>query len=989
MTTDIGELRARLTMEAQNFRQGMQQTRSALLNTTNSTRATNSAMRGLQTTTARMRQAAEEGIVPTSRLAQNLETQMGGVRDVSSETVQAVSELGGAVSDLGPAAEAGVGNATTSIEEMLQTIQTVSATIAGAIVAGVGVSVKTAADFEAQMSRVKAISGATDGEFQNLKESALELGASTSKSASEVAIAFEDMAAKGFNATQIMEAMPGVIAAAEASGSDLALTAEVVASALNGFQMEAAEASRVADILAKTANISAASMDDMAYAFKYVAPVANTLGMSIEEVSAAIGIMTNSGLDGSSAGTALRAALLALNNPAKEQEKLMKELGFSLKDSTGNAKSLSQMFGDLTDATKNMTQAEKVATIAKLVGTEASSGMLSVMEGGVDQLNEFTASLKNSSGASKDAANTMKNNLKGAFDELSGALETVGIKVGDEFIPLLTDVTKKGAEVVGAISEMDMSAVKSGVAFAGTAAGIALVISTVGRLAVAVKTLMVSMGPAGWLITGISVLGGVIASSVVHQKEMSKVTLENAEAMIDSQQALEGNIAQYDSLKLKSKLTTDELARFVDINSEISKTADPNIIAALKDEQAKLQEKSGLTNEELNRMVELNGKIIEVVPESSTKLTEQGNVLLENTDAAKKYNAEQVEMIRLELEKQKAKAEASMEKNLIKEKTLLEEMKILKQDMNTLNEAEIDQRNIVSGLERELASAKANNDEDEVNRLNFLIATEKQKHQIAKDQVATQADLILTKAEEIDKIQAQIGKLDEVNRKMIDLEMKQAGINAKRGEEVSTIESALAGLEAQKRRLEETTPVVQRNSGEYRDAVTHIENQIIELNKVKDRIYEITGAAGVMNTELGKQIRKDVIIRQVAGQSLKRMPELDYHTGGLIGRGQMPTLHTGGLAAQYANLPSHNEIDVRLLRNEMVLTEAQQANLMRMIDEGLVGRKTEPASHPENAREPNLFIEVPVILEGREVARGTYKYTTEFQEFEKDRSKSF
>jgi hypothetical protein len=550
-----------------------------------------------------------------------------------------------------------------------------------------------------------------------------------------------------------------------------------------------------------------------------------------------------------------------------------------------------------------------------------------------------------------ETAATKLDNLLGVVDELKGSLETLGIEIGSEFLPLLTTFAKEATAVV---RDLDMANVKGALSFAGVASAVALLAVGITKLVIAGRALLTTMGPAGWLISGISLLSGVIAGAVVQQKEMSKVSLENANALLESQQSLESNIEQYDALKWKSKLTSDELARFVDINAEISKTADPNLIAALTEEQVKLQEKSGLSNDELNRMVELNGKIIEVVPESNTKLTEQGNVLLENTNAAKKYNAEQIEMIRLELEAQKAKAEASMEKNLIKEKALLEEMKTLKTDMNTLNEAEIKQRQIVTDLEQELATAKLNNDEGEINRLNNSIAIEKQKHQIMKDQTAEQAELILKKAEEIDKVQAQIGKLDEVKRKMIDLEMKQAGINAKRGEEVSTIELGLAKLEAQKRKLEETTPVAQRNSGEYRDAVTHIQNQINNLSTVKSRIYDIIGAAGSMNAELGKTIRKDVIIRQVAGQSLKQMPGLDYHTGGLVGRGQMPMLHTGGLASQFADMPSHNEVDVRLLRNEMVLTEAQQANLMRMIDAGMTSKQPD-SEKPNNVVQTNYI----------------------------------
>ena len=154
-----------------------------------------------------------------------------------------------------------------------------------AIAAGLGLAVNKSMDFESQVSRVGAIAGATGSELDALRQSALELGASTSKSASEVAVAQENLAALGFTATDIISAMPGVISAAESSGADMAQTAEVMASALNIFGLEAAESTRVADILAQTANVSAADINDMGYALKYAGPVAANLGVSMEELS--------------------------------------------------------------------------------------------------------------------------------------------------------------------------------------------------------------------------------------------------------------------------------------------------------------------------------------------------------------------------------------------------------------------------------------------------------------------------------------------------------------------------------------------------------------------------------------------------------------------------------------------------------------------------------------------------------------------------------
>ena len=165
-------------------------------------------------------------------------------------------------------------------------------TAALAIGGGLGFAVKQAADFDTQIRKAGAIAGASAKELDSMKQAALELGATTSQSASSTAAAMTELAAKGFNANQVIAAMPGIISAAEASGEDLSLAADTVASALNIFGLEAAESSRVADVLAESANTSAAGIDDLGYVLKYAGAPAAALGISLEEVAAAAGIMT-------------------------------------------------------------------------------------------------------------------------------------------------------------------------------------------------------------------------------------------------------------------------------------------------------------------------------------------------------------------------------------------------------------------------------------------------------------------------------------------------------------------------------------------------------------------------------------------------------------------------------------------------------------------------------------------------------------------------
>lgn len=313
-----------------------------------------------------------------------------------------------------------------------------AATIAGgAIAMGLGSSVKVAADFESQMSKVGAISGATGEQLSSLTETAKELGASTTKSASEVAVGMQNLAASGFEVNDIIGAMPGIIAASEAAQEDMAMTSETVAAALNAFGMEAKESSHIADVLAQAANQSAAGIKDMQYSFKYAAPVAKMLGISLEELSAATGIMADSGIKGEQAGTSLRAALLRLADPPKSARTALSDLGITIQDSSGKMLPFHDIIGQVGKSTKDMGNAQKAAALSAIFGTEAVSGMLAVVEAGPDKLQKLTQGLKDSGGAAADTAKKMQDNLNGSLNQLSGSFETLQISMGNALIPVI------------------------------------------------------------------------------------------------------------------------------------------------------------------------------------------------------------------------------------------------------------------------------------------------------------------------------------------------------------------------------------------------------------------------------------------------------------------------------------------------------------------------------------------------------------------------
>ncbi|WP_432702476.1 phage tail tape measure protein [Lysinibacillus sphaericus] len=300
-------------------------------------------------------------------------------------------------------------------------------------------SLNTAADFEAQMAKVGAKTEATKEEMKALNQEALRLGASSSLSASSVAVAMDELGAKGFDATKIISAMPGLIAATEASGEDLTLVSDVVTSAINAYGMEAKEASRVADVMAMSANKTAAGVADLGYSFKYAAPVANTLGIKLEELAASTGILVDKGLAGEQAGTALRMALVRLSSPPTEARKALKALNITAVDSKGKFKSLTQLSKDWEKATAKLSDTQKVQYASTIFGTEASTAMLSLFGSGPAKIADMTKALENSGGAAAKAATAMKDNYAGAKEQMFGALESAQIALATPSLDVLKD----------------------------------------------------------------------------------------------------------------------------------------------------------------------------------------------------------------------------------------------------------------------------------------------------------------------------------------------------------------------------------------------------------------------------------------------------------------------------------------------------------------------------------------------------------------------
>lgn len=359
---------------------------------------------------------------------------------------------------------------------------------------------KVGMDFESNMSRVQAISGATGSQFDKLEDQALSLGASTAFSANECAEGMENLASAGFTTNEIMSAMPGTLDASAASGEDLASTTEIMTGTLRGFGLEASKAGHVADVLARNAADTNAAIKDTGEAMKYIAPVAHSAGQSLEEVTAAVGILADANIKGSQAGTTLRSSLSRLADPSKEAAGVMEDLGFKAFDSHGKMLPLNEIIGNLEKSTKGLTDQQKQAAISTIFGQEAMSGMLVLMDAGPGKINELTSSLKASDGAAKDMATTMQDNTKASIEQAFGALETAGIKALKAAAPAIKSV----AEDIGHLADC----------FSNLSPGTQEFIVKMGMVAIAAGPVTSAFGgilkTGGLLIQGGSKLAGTL-----------------------------------------------------------------------------------------------------------------------------------------------------------------------------------------------------------------------------------------------------------------------------------------------------------------------------------------------------------------------------------------------------------------------------------------------------------------------------------------------
>lgn len=337
--------------------------------------------------------------------------------------------------------------AKTGLKTVATTVSAVSTALGGAAAAAVKVGVS----FESEMSKVSAISGATGDELQKLTDKAKEMGAKTKFSASESAQAMEYMAMAGWKTQDMLSGIEGIMDLAAASGEDLATTSDIVTDALTAFGLSASDSTHFANVLAAASSNANTNVGMMGETFKYVAPVAGALGYSVEDCAVAIGLMANSGIKASQAGTALRSIFTRMAKPTNEVQGAMDALGISLTKSDGSMKSLNEIMVDLRKGFSGLTQDQKAQMAAALGGQEAMSGLLAIVNASQGDFDKLASAIKNADGTAANMSETMQDNLEGAVTILKSSLEGLGIEIYES---LDTPLKNTAVQATQAVSDM-------------------------------------------------------------------------------------------------------------------------------------------------------------------------------------------------------------------------------------------------------------------------------------------------------------------------------------------------------------------------------------------------------------------------------------------------------------------------------------------------------------------------------------------------------
>jgi TP901 family phage tail tape measure protein len=376
------------------------------------------------------------------------------------------------------AAEAKAAEAAKKHKEALEEVGRVAAIGGAAVLAGVGLAVKSYADFDKQMSSVDAATHETTGNMSLLRQAAIDAGADTAFSAVDAARGIEEMAKAGVSTKDILAGgLSGALALAAAGSLDVGTAAELASSALTQFKLKGSDLPHVADLLAAGAGKAQGSVEDLGAALNQSGLIAAQTGLTLEETTGGLAAFASAGLTGSDAGTSFKTMLGALTPNSAAAATAMSELGISAYDSQGKFIGLSEFAGNLKSSLSGLTDEQRNSTLETIFGSDAVRAASVLYEQGAEGVQKWEDAV-NDAGFAADTAARMQNNLAGDLEKLGGSFDTVLIQSGSGANDVLRGLVQNLNGLVNAVGEVPAPILAAGVGVAALVGGAALIAGT-------------------------------------------------------------------------------------------------------------------------------------------------------------------------------------------------------------------------------------------------------------------------------------------------------------------------------------------------------------------------------------------------------------------------------------------------------------------------------------------------------------------------------
>jgi len=774
------------------------------------------------------------------------------------------------------------------------------------IVAGATAVFKASMDYESAFAGVRKTVDATEEEFARLSDGIREMTKVLPASATEIAAVAENAGQLGIANEHILSFTRTMIDLGEATNMTSETAATEFARFANIVGMSQENFDKLGSVVVDLGNNLATTEAEIVSMGMRLAGAGAQIGLTEAEIMAFAGSLSSVGIAAEAGGSAFSKVMVEMQLAAELGGEKLKNFadvaGMSASDfkkafEEDAAGAIIAFIEGLSTAEERGVSAIKVLDDmgitevrmrdALLRAAGASDVFTDSIEMGTKAWKENTALTEEAEqryGTTESQLKIMWNRIKDVAITLGDALVPAVMSTLDAIEPWI-DKIESGAEAFANLDEEQQRTILKLIAFTA-AVGPASV--GIGQLSLGIGGLMKVGGnfatmlgkagatggtgllgriallgpgaatPVGLAIAGVGFLGLSIYKQIERSREAKKVNLEVAESLTEQANALEENIDRFEELESKSKLSNNEMARLVDIYKEIQETSDEKALETLSKEYEQLLEKSGMTNEELSEFVSINDELANKLDSSNKKITEQGNVLVDNIDALKELNETQRERIRLELEAQAAALEANRGELLREQRDLQQEINELNEKIPDTKEKIIEQEEYVNELVADYRKAIEDNNTFEVIRLSNKMVKEAEIAQELRNQLETQTNQLLTNHDDLEVTNQKLDSLGETYQRMIELELAQVGINAEKGKELQQIDEELKKLREQKTELDEKRKKQQISAEEYKKGKAQIDSQIESLKLARKRVEDITDEAEKTNQELGKKIDKDV-----------------------------------------------------------------------------------------------------------------------------------